>query len=545
MHIGAEVQGFVVQGVVGLPIPELSFGSADIAIHREYRLYSIRGYDSGGNGSCVWQISIFAGAICSGGRARHLAIALKGVSMKKNMIAMIFIFFMVRGVVLGQAVDPGPRGGKVGAGAPIASLSVDQMRFFTDATARFIHVEGVSNGLGPTFNGNSCGICHSQPAIGGSSPSTLAFPFVGPNPQVALANTNQATNKIPFFVTQDGPVREARFKFFPATGDRDRDNRNSAAIDGGVHDLFTIQGRLDAPNCTMAQEDFDLAQAQNNLSLRIPTPVFGGGLIESIDDAAILANMAANSAEKRALGIHGHPNRSGNDGTITRFGWKAQNKSLIMFSHEAYSVEIGETNQMFPQKRGFGGVPPPASCIFNPQPEDQTNYLISGSDTVGVPSDDDAFATFMRFLDQPTPSCAGPNCSASIQNGRNIFINVARCALCHAPSMTTGQSSFTVNPPGLSNVQANLFSDLILHRMGSKLADDISQGNAGPDEFRTAPLWGVGQRVFFLHDGRTSDLLQAIEAHSSPGSEANAVIRNFNTLTDTQRQDLLNFLRSL
>jgi len=81
--------------------------------------------------------------------------------------------------------------------------------------------------------------------------------------------------------------------------------------------------------------------------------------------------------------------------------------------------------------------------------------------------------------------------------------------------------------------------------MGSGLADGISQGGAGPDEFRTAPLWGLGQRIFFLHDGRTSDLLVAIEAHQSQGSEANGVIRTFNNLTEGQKQDLLNFLRSL
>src|SRR5258708_17342626 len=115
--------------------------------------------------------------------------------------------------------------------------------------------------------------------------------------------------------------------------------------------------------------------------------MLGLGLIDSIQDREILSHFSATASQRAALGIAGHPNRSGNDGTITRFGWKAQNKSLIMFSHEAYNVEIGETNQMFPQKRGFGGVPPPASCIFNPLPEDQTNFLPSGSDTVGVPSD--------------------------------------------------------------------------------------------------------------------------------------------------------------
>jgi CxxC motif-containing protein (DUF1111 family) len=81
--------------------------------------------------------------------------------------------------------------------------------------------------------------------------------------------------------------------------------------------------------------------------------------------------------------------------------------------------------------------------------------------------------------------------------------------------------------------------------MGQGLADGISQGAAGPDEFRTAPLWGLGQRVYFLHDGRTNDLLAAIQAHSSSGSEATVVIQQFNNLNAGQQQDLLNFLRSL
>jgi CxxC motif-containing protein (DUF1111 family) len=98
--------------------------------------------------------------------------------------------------------------------------------------------------------------------------------------------------------------------------------------------------------------------------------------------------------------------------------------------------------------------------------------------------------------------------------------------------------------------------------MGSGLKDGVNQGAAGPDEFRTAPLWGLGQRLFFLHDGRTHDLLQAIQAHadcgggyrrgrdydrfhSSCNSEANAVINNFNALNKSQIQDILNFLRSL
>jgi CxxC motif-containing protein (DUF1111 family) len=103
----------------------------------------------------------------------------------------------------------------------------------------------------------------------------------------------------------------------------------------------------------------------------------------------------------------------------------------------------------------------------------------------------------------------------------------------------------------LADKNANLYSDLALHAMGPGLADDILQGLARGDEFRTAPLWGLGQRVFFLHDGRTTDLVEAIREHKSEGnsrfgpSEANAVIDRFNRLDEREKRDLLNFLRSL
>ena len=151
------------------------------------------------------------------------------------------------------------------------------------------------------------------------------------------------------------------------------------------------------------------------------------------------------------------------------------------------------------------------------------------------------FSHFMRFLAPPAPACTvKANCSASINNGSALFSSIG-CALCHTPSLTTGNSVFG----GTSDQTANLFSDMLLHHMGTNLADGISQGTAGPDEFRTAPLWGVGQRIFFLHDGRTTDLLDAIDEHSSTGSEANEVISVFGALTTSQKQDILNFLRSL
>jgi CxxC motif-containing protein (DUF1111 family) len=155
-------------------------------------------------------------------------------------------------------------------------------------------------------------------------------------------------------------------------------------------------------------------------------------------------------------------------------------------------------------------------------------------------SDIEKFGFFMRFLAAPTPSPDTPGGAASIANGRSLFSSTG-CALCHTPTLTTGNSAVAA----LRNQPANLFSDVLVHDMGDGLADGVSQGQAGPREFRTAPLWGAGQRIFFLHDGRTPDLLQAIQAHSSSGSEANGVINNFNNLRESSKQDILNFLRSL
>ncbi len=442
------------------------------------------------------------------------------------------------------ARDPGPRAGSLGAGQPLSTLNSEQLQYFMDGLARFNEVDSVSGtvtgepgkGLGPGFNSNSCTSCHAQPSAGGSSPSTNAYPNIGPNPQIAAGMADSASNTIPFFVSPDGPVREARFPFAVSAG-----GRLTQSPDGGVHDLFSIAGRPDAPSCTLGQPNFELMQQLNNLIFRIPTPVFGAGLIENIADSTILNNMNANALLKQRLGISGHANTSGNDGSITRFGWKAQNKSLEIFSGEAYNVEIGVTNELFPNKRAN----PPAACLYNSTPEDVTNFADSGTQ---IPSDTVAFSAFMRFLAPPAPSTQGipgnPTLQ-SIQNGRNLFSQV-HCDMCHSPTLQTAASSLT---PGLSNQTAALYSDLLVHNMGAGLADRVSQGAAGPDEFRTAPLWGVGQRVFFLHDGRATPanggLLGAIEAHASQGSEANTVISIFNNLSNSQKQDMLNFLRSL
>jgi CxxC motif-containing protein (DUF1111 family) len=484
--------------------------------------------------------------------------------------------------------DPGVRGGTPGAGASIVGLTTAQQNFFTAAEARFTVIETVPSGLGPGFNELSCGNCHIFPAVGGSSPTT--------NPQVTDANTLGATNVIPSFVTANGPIREARFVLNP-----------DGTPDGGVHDLFSIQGRSDAPGCVFAQPNFAAALAENNVIFRIPPPTFGDGAVEAVSDSNLQAAVAAQSSQNASLGISGQFNLSGNTGNITRFGWKAQNASMMMFAGEAYNVEEGVTNDVFPDKRNPSAS---AQCSPNPLPEDTVNTVdtINSVSTVSDNNPDTInFALFMRLLAPPTPvvpistlmggatasaatsstsststtssssttsstpatvqlasvmsSAAGTSATsaasttassaatpstASLAAGLQAFINVG-CSGCHIVSQTTGSASpiDTTAIAAASNITINPFSDFAVHNMGTGLADGVSQGNANGSQFRSAPLWGIGQRVFFLHDGRTNNLLTAILDHASSGSEASGVIAQFQMLSTTDQQNIITFLRSL
>lgn len=408
--------------------------------------------------------------------------------------------------------DPGPRGGPPAAGGPLEGLNKmpGMLNAFNNGLTDFQEVENVNDdGLGPRFNSDSCVSCHSQPAPGGTSPAA--------NPQFKFENSQ---NRIPSFLHKDGPAREVRFI-------RKRDG----TPDGGVHAIFTIGGRGDQPrNCSLTQEDFS---DTSNMSFRIATPVFGLGLIEAIPDSTLQQNLDSNGGGQ--LGIGGRLNRNGNDGTVTRFGWKAQNKSLLLFAGEAYNVEMGISNLLFnterDETRNCSPVAPPNGI-----------FALGGKMDSAVFDDIVNFANFMRFL---APPGRGP-ADATVAQGASQFVNVG-CAVCHTQTLQTGASAFAP----LANQTIHPFSDFALHHMGPRLADQVSQGLAGGDEFRSAPLWGLGQRLFFMHDGRTDDLLQAIREHSStgtsqfPASEANAVVRNFFNLGDRDQQAVLKFLRSL
>lgn len=307
---------------------------------------------------------------------------------------------------------------------------------------------------------------------------------------------------------------------------------------GEVVPLFTIMGRSDARHCFVQQPDWGGVK----LSFRIPTPTFGAGLVESISDAAILDNQRLNAAAKRELGIAGRPNRS-DDGLIGRFGWKAQHHSLLRFTGEAYETEMGIPNEV---TYSVNREPLAEGCyaLYSAPYDDPTSYAGSYNADGGSPVF--MFAEFMRVLNQPVPVSSWERAGAqSIRRGSGLF-DSSGCGLCHTPSLATDKTS---EVPAMNGALAHIYSDLLIHHMGPRLADGVTQGLAGPDEFRTAPLWGIGQRIFFLHDGRTTDLLAAIREHKSSGerseSEANTVIDRFEALSASERQDLLNFLRSL
>src|SRR6202451_736808 len=356
--------------------------------------------------------------------------------------------------------DPGVQGGNRGTGEALPSVLQNDnpgiLAFFNDGLARFQEVESVSsganNGLGPRFNSNQCSSCHAQPAVGGTGAAV--------NPQFSFASNGVAPGSTtPYFITANGPTVEARFPFFFNSNG----SPNYKAPNGGVKDLFTVTGRSDAGSCNLPQPSFSTAGQYNNIIFRIPTPTFGAGLIENLDDSTLLTNQAKNL--NNDVGVSGTFNHNGNDGTISRFGWKAQNKSLHIFAGEAYNVEMGISNLLFPQDRplpgedgsgGTGSTGLVSTCLNlsgTGYPEDSSN---PGSTGAAILDDVSAFANFMRLMAPPPTGGVVLNgssvSSSSISTGSSLFVSTG-CATCHNPSPGSTQTSNITS--SLSKVAVN------------------------------------------------------------------------------------------
>lgn len=363
-------------------------------------------------------------------------------------------------------------------GGPLPGLTQSETEEFDSGRAEFIKGNNVWDGLGPVFNGVSCLQCHHAGAIGGAS-ADLKISRV----TRIGAMVNGVYSDLAEF---GGPLLQSR-------------------------SLREVMPKYPIPGEVVPRQAQFVAH-------RITTPLFGDGLIEAIPDSTIvgLSNL------RRPDGIHGFPNIVVNPETgnseVGRFGWKAQISNLHWFAADAYVNEIGITNSVFPHENLPQGKPIPPGADLVPDPDEQGN---------GV----EALANFMRYL---APPATRPPVSL---RGSQLF-DTMNCSACHVRSLQTGPSDVL----SIANKPVNLYSDLLLHRMGPGLADNIRQGSALGDQFRTAPLWGVGRRPFLLHDGRATTVDQAIRAH---GGEASAAAGRYAALSPADRQAVAQFLSGL
>lgn len=393
--------------------------------------------------------------------------------------------------LLAAAVGFGTEGG---LGGPLPGLTEPQGELFRVGKADFEEVEAAAEGLGPFFNGFGCAECHAHPATGGVAPPDR------PELREMRIGRRGPHGEFDPMVEHGGPV-------FHRLGLGDLPESELEKLPAACRQ---VRGGTRPP---------DEAQF---VSFRIPTPVFGAGLMEAIPAREILRRADPDDARRRD-GITGRPNMLGSD--VGRFGWKAQHATLVAFAADAYRTEMGITNPLAPTeahatRRGPMG-DAAARCDTVPEFEDAGEGAVN-------------FANFMRLL---APLPRGP-ITAEVRRGERLFQR-AGCHLCHVPEMSTGPNPIAA----LDRKPVPLFSDLLLHDLGHELADGIVQGGAGGREFRTAPLWGLRFRPAFLHDGRTDDLLEVIRLHQ--GEAARASDRVLHRFTPGEREDLLAFLRSL
>jgi CxxC motif-containing protein (DUF1111 family) len=434
-------------------------------------------------------------------------------------------------------IDRGRRTGPPSAGGALSGLSTNDQTFFSQAqtvleksfsvAGTVVNEPGI--GLGPLYNANSCAACHAHPAVGGASPTT--------NPEIQMATDAGATNAIPPFISIKGPVRIMRFI----------KNLSTGLTDGALYPFYSIATRsdnADLVHCTIQQPDWTTNLATNNVVFRIPLPMFGDGLIENVPDASLIA--AQNVSRNTSLGIvSGTFNFNNINGQISRMGWKGQQHTIFFVAAEAFVIEMGVTNSIFAQKYKLPTTQ--TACSTNAMPED--NPVVSPG-SVSVSNYSSAVqnqAEFIRRLAPPTQAASGYSTatttvtSAQITQGVAAFHN-AGCDACHISQQTTGPSSIAP----LNNVRFFPYSDVALHNMGTGLADNIAQGTANGSQWKTTPLWGLGQRLFLMHDGRETNVYNAIQDHTSAGSEANTSVLTYNSLLSaSDQQSLLYFVRSL
>jgi len=362
-------------------------------------------------------------------------------------------------------------------GDPLPGITPTEFSEFRRGLEDFREIEEAEEGLGPLFNGTGCAVCHNVPAIGGSSPMT-----------------------------------ELRGGF------RDASGRFHVVGETTLFQMFSLPDH----RCQAV-----IPVEANVIARRAPIPLFGAGLVEGVPDEAILA--LEDPFDRDRDGISGRAavviDKATGQRRVGRFGWKAQIATLLTFSGDAYTNEMGITNDVFPEEpRGGISEARLRECDRLKDPEDAVDPR-TGKRAI------DNFEVFMKFL---APPPRGP-ITDEVRVGEQVFAAIG-CTSCHVPSLSTG-----ANPSAaLHRKPVPLFSDLLLHELGT--GDGIEQGASQPDEIRTPALWGLRMRRPLLHDGSAATVADAVGRHAG---EASGVIDQYRRLTDDQRRALLAFLDSL
>ena len=377
------------------------------------------------------------------------------------------------------ALVAGGQGRVVNPGDPLIGITPTEFTEFRLGLDDFTEVETAEEGLGPAFNATSCGACHNVPAIGGFS---------------LVLETRAAYRD-----------EQGAFDTLDAAGNT-------------LMHLFSVPPHKCQPI---------MPAGVNVVARRAPIPLFGAGLIEAIEDDTLLALQ--DPFDRDGNGVTGRAaiilDVATGERRVGRFGWKAQQATLLAFGADAYRNEMGITNDLFPKEFAFGvSEEEMKRCDLRPEPEDVRDPLTRRR---GI----DNFASFMRFL---APVARGP-VDDIVRDGERI-LNAVGCAACHVPALATGPSS----NPIFHRKSVPLFSDLLLHDIGT--GDGIQQGAAEPDEIRTPALWGLRHRRPFLHDGSAFTIEDAIRRHQR---EAELARRGFLQLPPDERLRLMAFLGSL
>lgn len=376
----------------------------------------------------------------------------------------------------------------------------------------------INPGLGPIFNSTGCASCHIGDGRG------------------KVPGAGETTVLMLFRISQMGTDAHGGPNPIPGFGDQ-LQNRGNLNIprEGDVLITYTEQEfsfddgtkyRLRFPAYTVANTYMPFP-ADAMLSPRVAAPVFGLGLLQGISEADILAN--ADEQDVNRDGISGRPNYVwdvANAKTVLgRFGWKANQPNLLQQTAAAYNQDIGITTSIFPRENSWGQ-PQYDNLVDEPEITDSILHSVE---------------FYVRTLAVPGRRNVA---DAVVQEGKKLFLQ-AGCNSCHKSDMRT---AVDVSFPALSNQLIHPYTDLLLHDMGDDLADNRPDFLATGNEWRTAPLWGIGltQKVNghnnFLHDGRARSLMEAIMWH---GGEALSTKNKVKAMSATERNALLAFLGSL